>query len=242
MTPSRGPTVPVAYATLRESAAPITAPVTKFGGQPVWLDAPRWPLSATDGKPMRFVAQVALDPRLFGGALAARMAYVFLAQDDPTLWADGKYAGVDGALVLQPGGTTDYAQLSLERGPALYRLVERRSGFLGLRRRHEQVPCEYAVELSYAAEPELRLIDVLSPDFDEEVADDVGDGRFTGTKVAGTPAFIQDVELPFGPPSRLVLQIADDDKLFALPLSDVGTLYAFMDPRGTRGGLVIQSH
>src|SRR5215208_2270896 len=124
MTPSRGPTVPVAYATLRESAAPINAPVTKLGGQPVWLDAPRWPLSATDGTPMRFVAQVALDPRLFGGALAARMAYVFLAQDDPQMWSrEGGYAGVDGALVLQPGGTTDYPHESLERGPALQRLV-----------------------------------------------------------------------------------------------------------------------
>ena len=243
ITPRQEPGVPVAYVTLRESATPVTAPVTKFGGQPVWLDAPRWPLSATDGKPMRFVAQVALDPRLFGGATEARMAYVFLAEDDPQLWTkDGKYAGVDGAVVLQPGGATGYAHALMERGPTLDRLVERRSGFLGLRRQHERVPCEYTVELDYATEPELRLVDVSSEDYDEDIADTMNDERVTRTKVGGTPAFIQDVEFPFDPPCTLVLQIADDDSRFALPLSDVGSLYAFMDPRGVRGGLIIQSH
>ena len=234
--------VPVARVTLRESATPITALVTKFGGQPVWLGEPRWPLSATDGTPMRFVAQVALDPRLFGDGVQARMAYVFLAQDDPTLWtADGHLAGVDGALVLQPG-PTDYPHVPSERGPALHRLVERRGGLLGLKRQYEPVPCEYAVELEYATEPPLAAVDSESEDYDDyddEDTDRVG----SGTKVGGTPAFIQDVELPGEPPcTTLVLQIADDDDLFSLPLGDVGSLYAFMDARGTRGGLVIQSH
>lgn len=236
MTRGAEPTVPVGYVRFHESMTPIAELVTKFGGQPVWLDAPRWPLSGEDGAPMRFIAQVALDPRLFG-TLGARMAYVFLAQDDPTLFADGKYAGVDGALVLQPGGATDYPHVLAERGPALYRLVERRSGFLGLQRKMEQVPCEYTVALDYATEPELRLVDTASDDYDDDAAERVS----SGTKVGGTPAFIQDVEFPIAPPCRLVLQLADDDKLFSLPLSDVGTLYAFMDPQGTRGGLVIQS-
>ena len=35
--------------------APITEPVSKLGGQPVWVDAPQWPLSRATGKPMSFV-------------------------------------------------------------------------------------------------------------------------------------------------------------------------------------------
>jgi carbamoyl-phosphate synthase large subunit len=59
-----------------EADAPIREPVTKFGGQPVWIEGPDWPLSRQTGRPMRFIFQVALEPRLFG-TIPARMAYLF---------------------------------------------------------------------------------------------------------------------------------------------------------------------
>ena len=37
------------------ATAPITAPVTKFGGQPVWLSAPQWPVNDAWDEPMRFL-------------------------------------------------------------------------------------------------------------------------------------------------------------------------------------------
>ena len=67
--------------TYREVTAPITEPVTKFGGQPVWLDEPRWPLSRMYGTPMQFICQIALDPAIFG-ELPTRMAYLFLTDWD----------------------------------------------------------------------------------------------------------------------------------------------------------------
>ena len=33
--------------------APVRELVTKFGGQPVWLEKPAWPLSKETGNPMR---------------------------------------------------------------------------------------------------------------------------------------------------------------------------------------------
>jgi|GEM_PF-4199221 len=39
----------------------INEPVTKFGGQPVWIGEPEWPMSRGRGTPMRFIGQVALD-------------------------------------------------------------------------------------------------------------------------------------------------------------------------------------
>jgi uncharacterized protein YwqG len=45
-------------------------PVTKFGGQPDWLTEVQWPMSAGwDNRPMMFVAQIALDERLFKNGL-----------------------------------------------------------------------------------------------------------------------------------------------------------------------------
>ena len=37
-----------------ESPDPINEAVTKFGGEPVWIGEPQWPLSRTTGNPMQF--------------------------------------------------------------------------------------------------------------------------------------------------------------------------------------------
>ena len=64
-----------------EAKKAITEPVTKFGGQPVWIEAPAWPLSRETGKPMQFIGQVALGDE-FGFTTPARMAYLFMTGDD----------------------------------------------------------------------------------------------------------------------------------------------------------------
>jgi hypothetical protein len=85
----------------RRAEAPVTVPVTKFGGRPVWLGPPQWPLSAAWQTPMRFVGQIALEP--FG---AEGLAYVFVTDGedfDPDV-IDPE--GGENAVVVQPG---DYA-------------------------------------------------------------------------------------------------------------------------------------
>ncbi|GAA2112455.1 hypothetical protein [Actinomadura alba] len=76
---------------------PVREPVTKIGGQPVWLEEPQWPLSRETGEPMRFLGQFALD----GG----RLAFLFMSGggDD---YIDGTWEpkGGENALVIQPGG------------------------------------------------------------------------------------------------------------------------------------------
>jgi hypothetical protein len=66
----------------REVASPIADPVTKFGGQPVWVDEPSWPVSRSYGTPMQFICQIALPTDLFGG-IEPRMAYLFISQIPP---------------------------------------------------------------------------------------------------------------------------------------------------------------
>jgi uncharacterized protein (TIGR02996 family) len=87
----------------------VTEPVTKFGGQPVWVAGPAWPL-ATGGEPMQFVCQVAV-PAFFGPPLAGKMVYVFALYPDFENWEE--FCGTitpldpeagDNAVVIQPGG------------------------------------------------------------------------------------------------------------------------------------------
>jgi hypothetical protein len=62
--------------TWRSSVTPIDVATAKIGGQPVWLDEPFWPVSASSGAPMTFVGQFPLP------GPEARMSNLFIAQDD----------------------------------------------------------------------------------------------------------------------------------------------------------------
>lgn len=80
-------------------AAPITAPISKFGGQPNWLAAPQWPLSRATGRPMRFICQVRLPTQLQHGG--QQMAYIFMSDDDAADNTWDPEAG-ENAVILQP--------------------------------------------------------------------------------------------------------------------------------------------
>ncbi|MER6951316.1 hypothetical protein ABT294_45600 [Nonomuraea sp. NPDC000554] len=71
---------------------PIREPVTKIGGQPVWLEEPQWPFSRFTGEPMQFLGQFTL-----GGG---RLAYVFMGDEE----LSGEPEGGENAVVIQPGG------------------------------------------------------------------------------------------------------------------------------------------
>ncbi len=141
-----------------EARAPITAPVTKFGGRPVWLEEPRWPVSRLYGTPMQFICQITLSPALFDD-LPTRMAYLFLTDWDyesvfpNTMEPDGG----ENALILQPGGTWTGPSLPLSEGPSLYRRTHRNG-------RWEQTPCEFAAELRLGDDPDAGTWDEVDPD------------------------------------------------------------------------------
>ena len=109
-----------------EAEAPITDPVTKFGGQPVWLERPEWPLSKELGRQMLFVCQIALDPEIFGVS-PGRMTYLFITRESEDEWVDGTYDPDSGenAVIVQPGGTNDAKTVAESKGPSLYKFVER---------------------------------------------------------------------------------------------------------------------
>lgn len=90
--------------------------MTKFGGQPVWLQVPRWPLSAAWGTPMRFVAQISINDQK-----EEKLAYLFVtAADDDDFDPDVIFPdGGENAVIIQPGGAYDGPAVEQATGPTV---------------------------------------------------------------------------------------------------------------------------
>lgn len=84
--------------TFRPAQVPITEPVAKLGGQPVWVDRAQWPLSQADGDQMMFVGQFPV-PGFLG-----RVAYLFVTDDDAGAYETWGAEDGENALIVQPGG------------------------------------------------------------------------------------------------------------------------------------------
>jgi len=162
---------------------PIREQTTKFGGQPVWLDKPQWPLSRTLGIPMQFICQIALDPSIFG-ELPGRMAYLFMTDDERIGAKTSEANGGENAVIIQPGGVCRVQTIERSTGPTLERtettIIERsiqpdpgsvscpqtppgkevfECAAMGPNRVLETVyrrhPCEYAVVLESGVDPQI---------------------------------------------------------------------------------------
>ncbi len=220
--------VPFRQINYRETSAPITEPITKFGGQPVWIDGPSWPLSRSTGRPMRFICQVYLDPSLFG-QVTGRMAYIFVS--DFTIEEQKQNQGntyeMDGgenAVVVQPGRPY-VPSTALTDGPSLRRYVS--PGSL------VDTPCEFRVELTEGEEPPY---DPAHPGFDEN--DPTYEDQFLLVdKIGGSPHFVQYPEFPEGAGWRLLIQFGQTP--CELPFGG-GYAYVFLSKDGASGKMVWQ--
>jgi hypothetical protein len=210
-------------------AQPITALVTKFGGQPVWRDGPAWPLSWSTGQPMRFICQIALTPEPDGPPDA--MAYLFMTDPDPDAevpYVDGTWDPESGenAVVLQPGDPPPVATAPQATGPTLYSLVPTPDGS------HRQPqPGEFLVTLEPAEDMDFTTFEatVDAADDDDPATDELYQS-LTGNKLGGTPSFIQFPEFPLGEDAPLLLQLDAGGLPFEINFGDVGTGYLFLAP------------
>jgi hypothetical protein len=205
----------------RSADEPVTAPVTKFGGQPAWLSDPAWPVSEAWDRPMRFVCQVALD--------AGQLAYVFVTHadhDDPDFFdPDIMFPdGGENAVIIQPGGHYDGPVSASATGPTLYL--------------EDGSPAEFTVDLRRVDEPDFlpqKQYMALSDDEQSRYYDAV-----SGNKVGGAPAFFQGDDWPDDGPWRLLLQLDASEVPFHLNLGAGGIMFAFISPDSLRGRLLVQ--
>jgi hypothetical protein len=170
-----------------EAKKPIREPITKFGGQPVWWTEAQWPLSATTGKPMRFICQIALSAELFG-TTDSRMAYIFMTDGDD--YVDGTWEpdGGENGVILQPG-TTSVRVEALTEGPTLYRMVKKL-----FKERLVPEPCEFTVRGPVSDDP-AYVPESERAGWSKEKQDKYA-SALDGNKIGGTPIFMQRDQFP----------------------------------------------
>ncbi len=214
-----------------EASMPIRESVTKFGGQPVWLLAPQWPLSRETGRPMRFIGQVSLDPDLFG-PVEGRMAYLFITDDDDYIDGTWEPDGGENAVIIQPGELLVPAQ-DLAAGPTLYRMVSRPG--------HERLvaePCEFVARLTLSDDaPFVSEQDLWQGD---EESSRRYRAALGGNKIGGTPGFLQGDEFPGEEFRQLLLQLDSTGAPFCVNFGDCGIGYAFLSRQGHTGKFLWQ--
>jgi len=211
---------------------PITELTTKFGGQPVWLSEPQWPVSKSTGRPMQFIAQIALDQELFKVA-AGQMAYLFMIGDEEE-YVDNTWDahGGENAVIIQPGQPS-VPTFAIDQGPTLYTRIEK-----PFQKLFPPKPVEFAVKLTYSEDP----------DFVEEGERFNWDDRrqesyfkaLQGNKLGGTPGFMQADEFPSKANWQLLLQLDSTSVPFYINFGDAGIGYAFVSDDGHVGKFLWQ--
>ncbi len=217
----------VPYRSIRyhEVATTIVEPVTKFGGQPIWLGEPEWPMSRSLGTQMRFLCQVALEPVLFGPT-AGKMAYIFISDPDDGYAEDTwELDSGENAVIVQPGRPLVRTE-PLATGPTLMRST-------GPSLARGYAPCEFAVTLEAGEEP--AYVERF-PGY--EYGDLSYLDRFLlADKIGGSPHFVQWPQLPDEPGWRLLAQFGATPCV--LPFG--GLVYAFLLADGASGKMVWQA-
>ncbi|HEY4268958.1 MAG TPA: DUF1963 domain-containing protein [Galbitalea sp.] len=196
--------------------------VTKFGGQPTWLEKPQWPISRSQNVPMTFIGQIVIDPKQFPGS-KAKMAYLFIS--DGVHWADGMWDPDHGenAVILQPGGQVEVTVSHQATGPSETTDGKRQVAYLA-RQTTEHEP-------AYLSENQLQGKTHKQFDAYEK--------RIEEDKIGGVPSWIQGAEFPCTA-DRLLLQFGSVP--FDVNLGDAGEGYAFINSTGTVGKLLTQSY
>jgi len=194
------------------ATTPITEPVTKFGGQPVWIAEPEWPLSRSTGEQMRFICQIALPEHLCHGT--QRMAYLFMT-DPADGFVDGTFEpdGGENAVILQPA-PFDRVVSARPRaiGPSLRAAHEEQLGFIA----------------SLSGARRQRILRDVELGVTEVEVDPAAPDPNLKSRLFGEPLWLQNDETPAGGPWDLIVQIDSANREFDVNFGDAGVGYAFI--------------
>lgn len=215
------------------SDSPILVPITKFGGQPNWLDEPQWPLSRELNIPMRFICQIELTADLFDGC-TGKMAYIFMTDDEEYVDGTWESNGGENAVIIQPSGKPEVKVQNITSGPSLQNYVE-----VAGNDRLQPIEVELAVNFEVTEDPEF-IEETQRFEMTEADTEKYSD-TLSGNKIGGTPGFLQGDEFPNNEDDwQLLLQLDSCGVPFSINFGDSGIAYAFINQGGTVGKFLWQ--
>lgn len=211
----------------------VTGAVTKFGGQPNWLEESQWPISSELGSPMRFICQIKLTDDLFPGC-EGKMAYIFMTEDEE--YVDGTWEpdGGENAIIIQPNGEPQVKVRNIDTGPTLQNYVE-----VTGKDRLQPIDIELSVDLTVSEDPKF-IPEAVRFDLPDEDCEKYCN-KLEGNKIGGTPSFLQNDEFPGEMDEWLFLMQLDSCGVpFSINFGDSGISYAFINKKGTIGKFLWQ--
>lgn len=202
---------------------------TKFGGQPDWIAQPQWPVSKETGNPMRFICQIDLSE--FN--TDAKMAYLFLTDEEE--YVDGTWEpdGGENAIILQPSTEIYAASVSKANGPTLYKMVKKLFS-----KNLAPKDVEFSISLKEEVEPEFVNESDRSGWTDERLENYAK--ALDKNKIGGTPLFLQGTEFPDSGKWDLLMQIDSTKVPFFINFGGSGVGYAFLSEDGKKAKFLWQ--
>lgn len=169
-----------------ESPTQISEPITKFGGQPVWIAESCWPLAPETGEQMMFLGQIALDQQLFPNSNGT-IVYLFFSGESEPLYNEA-FAGViqTSEKVYTSGDQIEF--VSAATGPAIYQLDEER----------QPVYQEYIVVLNPPEDEDSIPLEerYTMNDLDYDTGFQFATPELVGNKIGGQPLYIEGLDTP----------------------------------------------
>lgn len=206
----------------------INEPITKFGGQPIWISEEKWPMSmGWKDRKMMFVGQIAIEKGKLGNEKNL-VVYIFITHPksntdnffDPDI---AEWNGGENAVIIQSFKNNYTKITNYEEGPTLFDEEDQK---------YEYVPIlKEGYDPEFLTNEEYRKLDSVQQ---EEYFDSIDTN-----KIGGTPNFFREDAFPEGE-WILLLQLKCNFLPFVLRAGSMAVLYVFISKDFQRAGLLIQ--
>lgn len=170
-----------------ETHTEIWEPITKFGGQPVWIAQPHWPLAPETGEQMMFLGQISLNQELFPDSNGT-MVYLFFSGESEPLYNEATAIAIQTSENVYINGDPQIQFVSEATGPAIYELDE--DG--------QAVYREYGVVLNPIEDEDLIPLEerYTMNDLDSDTGFRFTKPELAGNKIGGQPLYIEGLSTP----------------------------------------------
>lgn len=206
----------------------IDKPISKFGGQPVWIEEEQWPVSmGWEDKKMMFIGQILVEKGMLGNK-EDLMVYIFVTH--PESYEDDffdpditEWNGGENAVIIQSFENVQN-NINCQKGPTLFD--------------EDNKQYEYIPILKKGYDPEFLTNSEFRKLNDEQQEEYFN--LIDVNKIGGIPNFFREDVFLEGE-WMLLLQLKCESLPFVLRAGTMSILYIFISKDFKKAGMLIQS-